>query len=479
MNAFITFLHATSRADSSQPARRICRPGPPLPPSDSKLHNVLIIGDSISLGAMGDLTKDLASVATVEHAPYSSDGGALDVKYAMDVDQVMTGAGSGPPWVPGHSAAVRYGDGCLNGTFLSSTTQQETQYDVISFNYGVHDVCYSGYLEEWVPLPLYEASIRAIKRTLQATGAKVVFQASTPVEYNLTTNARILGYNAAAKAVMAEAPVAAYSDLYAAVVAVCGNPPYNAPSIPNSPNCSISDYGGVHYHEGGWELLATTAAASITALFAGTTPRHLVEPTLARASAPGSVACNASALFAAAAKDGATMGHEGDVPWRAPAFAASKACTFPQRFADMHCNLYTAVPNITSAEACEAAASKACSAAGSPTNAWTYTAQQPDPNVKEHCFIGELTSLAECYIAPASDGWTGGADFAAATGTRCPPNSTCMANAYSTTNIGCCIGYGTEAVTCKDHVHCCPEGWSCTNECSLGQCGCVPPPLNA
>ena len=201
----------------------------------------------------------------------------------MDVDQVMVGAGSGPPWVPGHSAAVRYGDGCLNGTFLTSTTQQQATYDVISFNYGVHDVCYSGYLEEWVPLPLYEASIRAIKRTLQATGAKVVFQASTPVEYNLTTNARILAYNAAAKAVMAEAPVAAYSDLYAAVVAVCGNPPYNAPDIPNSPNCSISDYNGVHYHEGGWELLAKTASASIKALLAGTMPRHVVKSPLARA----------------------------------------------------------------------------------------------------------------------------------------------------------------------------------------------------
>ena len=221
--AVATAATATATAAAAvQPARRICRPGPNLAPAGSKLHNVLIVGDSISLGAMSDVTKDLASVATVEHAPFSGDGGALDVKYAMDTDQLMVGAGSGPPWVPGHSAAVRYGDGCLNGTFLTSTTQQPTKYDVISFNYGVHDVCYSGYLEEWVPLPLYKSSIRAVKRTLQRTGSKVVFQASTPVEYNLTTNARILAYNAAAKAVMAEDPPAVYSDLYAAIVAVCG-----------------------------------------------------------------------------------------------------------------------------------------------------------------------------------------------------------------------------------------------------------------
>ena len=54
------------------------------------------------------------------------------------------------------TTGTRYGDGCLNGTFLSSSTQQPTKYDVISFNYGVHDVCYAGYLEEWVPLETYK-----------------------------------------------------------------------------------------------------------------------------------------------------------------------------------------------------------------------------------------------------------------------------------------------------------------------------------
>ena len=29
-------------------------------------------------------------------------------------------------------------------------------------------MCYSGYLEEWVPEPLYKTAIRAVKRTLQA-----------------------------------------------------------------------------------------------------------------------------------------------------------------------------------------------------------------------------------------------------------------------------------------------------------------------
>jgi hypothetical protein len=228
------------------PARRICRPGP-APSSNEAKHNVLIIGDSLSLGAMGDVTPLLAAGgANAEHAPWSGDGGALDVKYAMDTSVVMTGAGTGPPWRPKafHPDAVRYGDGCLNGTFLVTNTQKPTKYDLISFNYGVHDVDYSGYDEEYVPLPLYEASIRAVKRTLQATGAMVLFQTSTPVEYNLTTNARILAYNAAAVRVMAEHPPAAINDLYTTITDICGQPPYNAPSIKGSPNCSISDYNG-------------------------------------------------------------------------------------------------------------------------------------------------------------------------------------------------------------------------------------------
>ena len=110
------------------PARRICRPGPVNPSLTSeRLPNVLIIGDSISLRAMADLTKNLAGVATVEHGPFSGDGGALDSKYAMGTTSAMTGAGSGPPWVdPAKlpSGADRVGDGCLNGTFLVSSTQQ-------------------------------------------------------------------------------------------------------------------------------------------------------------------------------------------------------------------------------------------------------------------------------------------------------------------------------------------------------------------
>ena len=67
--------------------------------------------------------------------------------------------------------------------------------------------------------------------------------------------------------------------------------------------------------------------------------------------------------------------------------------------------------------------------------------------------------------------WTLGAT----TPTSCPANSTCMVTAFSNTGLGCCIGHGTKAVACPDHVHCCPEGWTCSGHCRLGGCACVPP----
>ena len=60
----------------------VCKPGPPLQPSTT-LKNVLIIGDSVSIGYTPFIAKAMSAVALVQHAPYGGDGGAEETAYGV------------------------------------------------------------------------------------------------------------------------------------------------------------------------------------------------------------------------------------------------------------------------------------------------------------------------------------------------------------------------------------------------------------
>ena len=60
----------------------MCKPGPPLQPSTT-LKNVLIIGDSVSIGYTPFIAKAMSAVALVQHAPYGGDGGAEETAYGV------------------------------------------------------------------------------------------------------------------------------------------------------------------------------------------------------------------------------------------------------------------------------------------------------------------------------------------------------------------------------------------------------------
>jgi len=53
----------------------VCKYGPPLPPNNT-LKNVLIIGDSVSIGYTHVVASIMQSEALVQHAPWGGDGGA-------------------------------------------------------------------------------------------------------------------------------------------------------------------------------------------------------------------------------------------------------------------------------------------------------------------------------------------------------------------------------------------------------------------
>lgn len=93
-----------------------CKPGQPLPPS-STLKNVLIIGDSLSIGYTPYVAQDLSAIALVQHAPWdASDGGAEESAYFSQCLDNWLRSPSGMAWTP----------------------------DLIYFNSGMHNLLVNG-----------------------------------------------------------------------------------------------------------------------------------------------------------------------------------------------------------------------------------------------------------------------------------------------------------------------------------------------
>lgn len=207
---------------SITPAERICKPGPPLKASLEKT-NCLVIGDSISIGYTPWVTEMLGDKYQVQHAPWDViDGGALDSKYGLQ---------------------------CLD-MFLQTSTLEPTTYDVIIFNFGMHDINYSGnFPEEYVQPDEYTENLRSITSILLSTGAKVGYVLTTPVPYNVTLNDRAKHYNSLADAVMKTFSTVVTADLYSWVTDVCGEPPYQS--------CVIAQkQPSPHYTQPGYKYLS-------------------------------------------------------------------------------------------------------------------------------------------------------------------------------------------------------------------------------
>ena len=91
-----------------------CKMGPGNPPSTS-MPNVLVIGDSVSIGYVGGVTKILSAsgTAAVQHGPWDvSDGGAGDTAVGIT---------------------------CLD-RWLVTQAQLAVKWDLITFNFGLHDM---------------------------------------------------------------------------------------------------------------------------------------------------------------------------------------------------------------------------------------------------------------------------------------------------------------------------------------------------
>lgn len=147
-------------ADGPPPAKpRVKRaPQPALAKIDDVpgLPRVLLIGDSISIGYTLDVRDLLKGKANIHRIPAN---GGPTINGLKSLDQ----------WL---------GDG---------------KWDVIHFNWGLHDLKYMGPKNEnradpkspgahiQVPLADYEKNLRALTTRLKATGAKLIWCSTTPV----------------------------------------------------------------------------------------------------------------------------------------------------------------------------------------------------------------------------------------------------------------------------------------------------------
>ena len=185
------------------------------------LPRVLILGDSISIGYMLGVRERLQGKANV-HRP------------AENCGETARGVASLDKWL---------GD---------------TKWDVVHFNFGLHDVKYLDAAGKYVTpdkgrqvatLAEYEANLRTIVARLKKTGAKLIFATTTPVPAK--SSGRVendeVRYNEVAVRVMKELGVA-IDDLHAFV-----KPRQGRIQRPNN----------VHFTDEGSAELAGVVAASI------------------------------------------------------------------------------------------------------------------------------------------------------------------------------------------------------------------------
>ena len=218
---FSRYLSSLGPADLRGPAPRSNAAAPTKgavsPGADPKLPNVLIIGDSISIGYTAPVTRMLAGKANVRRIPGNGRSTAFGLQHLQN-------------WLG------------------------QQKWDVIHFNWGIWDMHRLENDQPRTTPAQYEKNLRDLVSRLKATGAKLIWATTTPLgprpegARNVPVNSQdVPAYNAAALKIMRENGVA-IDDLYSAV-------------LPKTPALWGPDRR--HFKSEGSEFLAARVVASI------------------------------------------------------------------------------------------------------------------------------------------------------------------------------------------------------------------------
>ena len=178
---------------------QVCKQGAPLPMASDK-KNVLVLGDSVSIGYTPFVNAALADVALVQHSPWGGDGGAEETHYGWECLDFLLAAPDGTPQHP----------------------------DVLYFNFGLHNLGNDTLPGQAGPVAEYAPYLEKIVAKLVAwakpTATKLLFGITTPEMCDAGADAVVQRNNVAAAALMRKYHVPTV-DLHAAVVGQCGDAP--------------------------------------------------------------------------------------------------------------------------------------------------------------------------------------------------------------------------------------------------------------
>lgn len=178
------------------------------------LPRVLLIGDSISMGYTPAVRKLLEGRANVHRIP----------------------ANGGPT---------------KNGIANISRWLGDGKWDVIHFNWGIHDLKHMPDGKRQVEAADYEKNLRSLVTAMKATGAKLIWASTTPIPEGELNPKRTFG------------SVKEYNDIAARVMAENGIPTddLNAHMTPEFDR--LHNPKDLHYGKEGYEFLAKKVAAEI------------------------------------------------------------------------------------------------------------------------------------------------------------------------------------------------------------------------
>ena len=183
-----------------------CKPGMPMPPDPAR-KNVLIIGDSLTIGYTPAVAANLADIALVQHAPWdTSDGGAEESAYfAQCLDN----------WVRSPSGIVFWPD-------------------VVYFNSGMHNLQTSGQTTPGQSgnASEYAAEMLNVMTRMKAWAmgspgnkTKLIYGLTTPLLCDASVDGIITGTLNAAAASIASSLDIWVADPHGPITAQCGAAP--------------------------------------------------------------------------------------------------------------------------------------------------------------------------------------------------------------------------------------------------------------